>query len=335
MDVMEKWKKSVIHLECAADSQSLTSLSLLKLMERVDKGEISQEEFAEKVSAGKRDLRYHGTAIFLQHDCRRYLFTARHVVYDKVAAERELKEQEERMGGSSGLGDMILLKTAREAAANRFFSIVFRVPSLQEVLARGQRFVPQFLMNLGAGTSWSVPYTFSRPGLDLAIISLDQRDSKFADELLTLGYIPLSMQDLSDGPSAEAADVFTVGYPAATAIVEEMTLPPAQANWASKYSSIPTFAFGKVSMLVDERDFFWCDMSIFPGNSGGPVVENDKMVGIVSAQPTIPSDVHAAGGQQLPLVAYTRIPFGKMIKAKFIKELLEAQIGKDKAFSRK
>jgi CBS domain-containing protein len=30
--------------------------------------------------------------------------------------------------------------------------------------------------------------------------------------------------------------------------------------------------------------FFWADMSIYPGNSGGPVVEDGKLVGVVSAQ---------------------------------------------------
>lgn len=62
-------------------------------------------------------------------------------------------------------------------------------------------------------------------------------------------------------------------------------------------------------------------MSIYPGNSGGPIIEVDKIVGIVSAQPTIPVEE----SEELR----TRIPFGKIIKAKFIAELLSIQEQKD------
>ena len=34
-------------------------------------------------------------------------------------------------------------------------------------------------------------------------------------------------------------------------------------------------------MLHNTLPFFWADMSIYPGNSGGPVVANDRLVGIV------------------------------------------------------
>jgi hypothetical protein len=74
-------------------------------------------------------------------------------------------------------------------------------------------------------------------------------------------------------------------------------------------------------MVHDELPFFWADMSIYPGNSGGPVIEGDKIVGIVSGQPTIPVE----DSEKLR----TRIPFGKIIKAKFIADLLSIQEQKD------
>ena len=75
-------------------------------------------------------------------------------------------------------------------------------------------------------------------------------------------------------------------------------------------------------MLHNELPFCWVDMSIYPGNSGGPVIEGGKIVGIVSGQPTIPVEE----SEKLR----TRIPFGKIIKAKFIPELLAIQEQKDK-----
>jgi len=320
----EDWKKAVVHLECATDSEHFYDRikRMDELREKLDQGEISQEEFGHEITSRSRDLRYHGTALFISHNKRRYLLTARHVLFDKISADREYKEEPERTKSQPDNTLQFMLPYTKERALNKIFSIIFRVPSLDEVLQKGAKAHKEFLMNLGAGTSDSVPYTFSAPELDLALISLDQRDSKFADQLIELGYESISSNLIDDSPSSEGADVFSVGFPSATALIGQMSQHPASAHWASSYYSLPVFAFGKVSMLHAELPLYWCDMSIYPGNSGGPVIENGKLVGIVSAQATLPID-------EAPNVK-TRIPFGKIIKTSFVKELLEIQEQKDK-----
>lgn len=67
---------------------------------------------------------------------------------------------------------------------------------------------------------------------------------------------------------------------------------------------------------------FWADISIYPGNSGGPVIANNRLVGIVSAQAMLPID-------DVPHVR-TRIPFGRIIKASYVRDLLKEQIQKDR-----
>jgi S1-C subfamily serine protease len=176
-------------------------------------------------------------------------------------------------------------------------------------------------MNLGAGDSFTVPYTYSTPDLDLALVSLDQKDSRYAEQLIDLGYEPISSDLIDESPSSEGADIFTVGFPSATALIRQVSQHPASAHWASSYISLPVFAFGKVSMLHEMLPFYWSDMSIFPGNSGGPVIENGKLVGVVSAQATLPID-------DVPNVR-TRIPFGKIIKTVYVKGLLDIQEQKD------
>jgi len=323
MHVYEKWKKAVVHLECATDSEHFYDRinRIDQLHKKLHNGEISLEEFSKELSNGSRDIRYHGTALFLLHNERRYLLTARHVVFDEVSAEREYEEECERAKLYPENSQDHILQSAKEHALNRIFSIIFRVPSLDEVLHNGANTTREFLMNLGAGTSFSVPYTFSSPELDLAIISLDQRNSRFAEQLIDLGYEPISSDLVVDSPSSEGADVFTVGFPSTTALIGQLSMHPALAHWSSSYFSLPVFSFGKVSMLHDELPFYWCDMSIFPGNSGGPVIENGKLVGVVSAQATLPID-------EAPNIK-TRIPFAKIIKAYYVKELLQIQERKD------
>lgn len=320
---MDKWKKSVVHLECATDSEHIYDRikRIDRLREEMDEGKIDREHFAKLISDKSRDIRYHGTAIFLVHGSRRYMVSARHVLWDKYSAKREYQEELDRTQERQSQIPEILREYFDQRYEDNIFNIIFRVPSLDEVLQPTFDHNRAFLMNLGAGTSFTVPYTFSKPVLDLAIVSLDQRDSRFGDELIRLGYDPIATEELGLEPSQEGAEVFTVGYPSSTALLGQTNQPAALTQWSSSYFSLPSFSFGRVSMLHDELPFFWADMSIYPGNSGGPVIENNKIVGIVSSQPTIPVEESEK--------FRTRIPFGKIIKAKFIADLISIQEQKD------
>jgi hypothetical protein len=316
---MGKWKKAVIHLECATDSEHFYDRikRIEVLRNELEEGKITHAEFAEQISTKSRDIRYHGTAIFLSHHSKRYLITARHVLWDKHSAEREYQEELDRAQRCPEHMRPSLIELAKERAIDKIFGIVFRVPSLDEVLQGYSNRDRAFLMNLGAGTSFTVPYTFSSPDLDIAVVSLDQRDSRFADELISKGYESITLSDIGGAPSREGAEVYTVGYPSPTALLGQIGQHPAVAHWSSSYFSLPTFSFGRVSMLHDALPFFWVDMSIYPGHSGGPIIENDKLVGIVSGQPTIPVEEDER--------LRTRIPFGKIVKASHVPEILFTQ----------
>ncbi len=306
----------MVHLECAADSVRIDSL-----WKKLSEGEISREEFEKQLSGGTRDIRYHGTGVFLKHNERRYLITARHVLWDEDSAKTKYQEEPYKALGKSEQLPDIVLEHMEQMVNDTIFSIIFRVPSFNEILQDSFVIDRSFLMNLGAGTSFSVPYTFSKPELDLAVISLDQRDSKFADNLISIGHVPITLDDIGEEPSKEGSEVFSVGFPSSTALLGQISQNADLINWSSSYFSLPTFSFGHISTLHGSLPFFWVDMSIYPGNSGGPIIEGNKIVGIVSGQPTIPVEE----SEKLR----TRIPFGKIIKAKFIADLLSIQEKKD------
>jgi hypothetical protein len=315
MTSSQDWKKAVIHLESAGDLKFFEERNAEwhELGEEARSGEISASDWSDRISKIAKEgraMRFQGTALFLEHESHRYLITARHVLDEIIA--RCLNRGADPIPG--------------QLAEKRIFPIIFRVPTLDELITMPLDYVQPFLMNLGAGTTWMQPYTFlDYPQSDLAIISLDAARpdlAVFATELINWGYAPISSSDILDGPSMEEADVYTIGFPRNISIILERKLPPEIESWSSSDVSLPAYSFGKVSMLHPNLPYFWVDMSIFPGNSGGPVIENDKLVGIISAQPVVIVD-------DKPDIQ-VRAPFAKVYKSKFINDLLAEQIEKDK-----
>lgn len=363
----DEWKMAVVHLECATDSQSLNERIHLQdeLWKKLDKGEISADQYmkstSEIFSKNFRAKRFQGTAIFIEHDSRYFLLTARHVLYDEISARSILSDER------------IPSEIRDRMAKDKIYNIIFRIPSYDEFL-QARRPIIQIvgagnvilrepsgdeppptsgpimlepLMNLGAGTSDMLPYTFSGSEIDLAVISLrnDPFVARFTQQLFASGYSPISSADILDEPSAEGADIYTIGYPDSISTLGEFELPLAMKFWASSFYSLPASSFGKVSMLHDELPYFWGDMSIFPGNSGGPVIENGNLVGIVVAQPPVKLTQNEAlalekESEDEKMVDYviktimrtgitSRGPFANITKSKFVMDLLTEQIKKD------
>lgn len=324
-DPLASWKNAVIHLECAADSEHWLDRQnkIEELMPKLQSGELSLEEFGEATSGNSRDIRYHGTALFIRHNDRHYLVTARHVVFDKHSAEGAQRADLDFYKDMPFETQNDLMKSNKKRYDNHIFNIIFRVPSYNEYVSTGGIGHREFLMNLGAGPYDMVPYSYSDSELDLAVISLDMRDSKFASELIQLGYSPIPSEFIGEEPSHEGADVFTVGFPESTAVLGQIPQTRASLNWSAGAFSLPVFSFGKVSMLNELLSFYWVDMSIYPGNSGGPIIESNSLVGVVSGQAVVPMD------NEDEVQSFIRIPFGKIIKAKHVKELLDIQAEKD------
>jgi hypothetical protein len=345
-DVLEKWKKAVVHLEGASDSIGLSERAdrWRKLAERLEKGEIAFEEMVRlernDSMKGSRDVRFQGTATFLEYDTQHFLLTARHVLFDELGAKHRLLEMEKFFSTWPPWQREGLMAEEREQVLDTIFGIIFIVPSYDEIV-EGKPLSPErFLMNLGAGVSWAWPYTFSDPSIDLAIISLTRRNKSVAEQLLARGYRPVALNDIADGPSAEGADIFSVGYPEHMSVVGNRLLQPAEQQWASEYVSLPSFIFGRVSMANGRLPFFWCDFGPYPGQSGSPVVEDGKMVGVISGQGTSHDDVWMINRNpdtmsehpflNTDYVAETRIPFGLAFRAGLLRGLLDIQTQKSR-----
>jgi hypothetical protein len=159
MNEPERWKRAVIHIEGAADS--------MRLDERITRmkeiaGALSDPESPAGLQLDplpSRDLRFRGTAVFVADGEDRFLLTARHVVTDPEAAKRHSEGTR-----PESVRERDTEEERRDQLERWIFPIIFRVPSLDELLSQGGRVEGgEFLMNLQAGVPWMVPYSFSAP----------------------------------------------------------------------------------------------------------------------------------------------------------------------------
>ena len=264
---------------------------------------------------GIRDIRYTGTALFVKYKNHKYLITARHVLHDTLEASRYVKDAL----GWYKKGNLTIREDERKRiisdSEKRIFSIIYRVPNLSEYLSKTSPFSSYYppspvLMNLQAGVYERSAYTFSEPQIDLAVISLE-REGSFLRDLENNGYKPITIDSIWDKSLNEGDNLFCIGYPVTTSPMVKME---GNLAWNASYVSLPTISFGKVAMNNSFLHFFWGDVSIYPGNSGGPVISQDTLVGIISAQPFWKNQ---------------NIPFAYIIKIQFLRDLLEEQIEKD------
>ena len=365
---IERWKKAVIHLECATDSLSPEQRAryMSQLREQFEKGEIDRDEFIERSGLGSRDIRAWGTAIFLAHSGVRYLVTARHVLWDKTAAERQAAQLDIRN------------PVFRRLVESRIFNLILRVRSLDEVLGKDftkpitykdldelqycyavikevYRLFP-VVFSLGRVnfdqdqegnpvadilvTAARRTYDFrGRPTLTaVASATTDDRGTYRifwvdpGDYYVSAGYAPVTFEDVADGPSSEGDPIFSVGFPAATALLGELPLFGGLRNWSSSYVSLPVFSYGHVGMLHAGLPSFWADISIWPGNSGGPIIGDKKIVGIVSSQATIPIEPGSYGQQASE--QRIRILFARAIKPRPVREMIAVLEDRMRAFPR-
>ena len=321
----EEWKKAVVHLEVAGDSQSWQKRieRLNEIRKTRKKGGVTASELSKILYGSMHDIRRQGTAIFLKHELRYYLITARHLVHDKQTAKREFNEKVQGLEGSKASFKRAVIAELQRIADYRMYNVVFRVPLLDDIISGREMEHINFLTQF-------TPHTFSIPDLDLAVISLNGGYQHFADHLLSSGHKPISLDNISDGPSGEGVEVYCVGYPGAVAILGRKRTGTVENRLSSSLFSLPSFAFGRVSMLHNALPFFYCDISIYPGNSGGPIVEGGELVGIVSGQPAIPIAEKSNGRLKNAEGLFSRIPFGKIIKANFIKKLLGIHMNRDR-----
>lgn len=261
---MKIWRNSVIHFEGAQNIEQV------------------QNRIRRLSTPGQDNASIGGAAVFIEHQRKHYLLTSRDVVHDSILA-RQIRQGIENSSSNALALEIRSSKdlSAEAEAQAAIYQILFRIPSLQELKGNGGLASPAFLMGLGESDLASRAYTFSDSDLNLAVISLNRSGSRFAEDLLKSGYKPVSSTRIGQPPSSSDLEIFTVGYPVMTALSSRLNVAIEEAKWAGALASVPTYSCGYIVGFSQDDPVFECEFAMNIANSGGPVIENNMLIGLL------------------------------------------------------
>lgn len=246
--VINKWVHAVVNIQGnpsyrAADEQ---------LRGQMREGKIDWDTYRKRSDSlrGPGNF-YTGTAIFLKHNNSHYLLTARHVVADPTASD-----------------------------TNDIFQKIILIENDSTINREDEKV---YLMNLGSGLPSMRPYIFSSVSEDLAIINLDKSsmEREFKNTLINRGYVPIEIKDIDTVFDVENTDnLLAIGFPQESFIARKRVT---STTWESELISLAVVSRGTVLNKNSSSNFFEGSIFYYHGNSGGPVISKNRLVGIVSA----------------------------------------------------
>lgn len=131
-----------------------------------------------------------------------------------------------------------------------------------------------YLLNLTTGFSKYKPFILSSDDLDLGIISFQKNGYKaIVAYLMQIGVVPMPIISIQEG-RGPGNGIFTIGFPGLS---------------GSKKAELSNGKMGSA-----DKSSFTAEMPVYPGNSGGPVIMNNKLIGILGYPAGITNKTDAA-----------------------------------------
>jgi hypothetical protein len=190
-----------------------------------------------------------GTAIFIKYKDRHYLLTARHVLEDPLSKTK-----------GSIFRQLIIRENGTATVDNRSLHTSH--------------------INLSHHR-----YYFSSPEVDLAaweIVPGNLPENNMLKTLLALGYVPITIDDIDSICDLKMNDpIYAFGFPELS-LYHQKPFDRTLWHWSSPTVTLPLVSKGIVSNPHTGQHYFYGDIFVYHGNSGGPIVRNNKLIGIVS-----------------------------------------------------
>lgn len=245
-----------------------------------------------------------GTAIYLKHNDEYYLLTARHVVEDThpTIYSRRIIPNSTR---NTIAKKILIVENLNQLGTNKI-----EYDQFGNVYETGD----ENIVIMGLGTGIVDKFIFSSKDIDLAIINLSLEYQDVINTLNKRGYIPITINDIdTSGFTLDGEDVFAIGFPTESTVARYEPSPIS--NWRSEAVSLPIVSMGKTK-ISNHTNFLEASIFVYHGYSGGPLIRNNKLVGVVHGGPYEEKKIDSP---KLPRYLLHHILF---VKAKFIPNLL-------------
>ena len=298
---INKWIHATVNISCFPHNTRLKNNISGKLLS----GQISMNEYRKRIDSIDRNYSLRlGAAIFLKAEGRHYLLTAGHLLSDSTAL---LPNQ---------ICKNILLVRNLSIPDSIFDAGNFSSED-SGTWRRGK-----FNLELPETPYDSSFYIFSESGNDdLCIVDLDagKNGKEFTGTLYQTGYIPVSVTDININCSIRTKqDILAIGYPDEAVFDYSASLPQADILRKSNRVSLPMVTKGQIASVSDTSNYFDSNIFVYKGNSGGPVIANNQLVGIVHGYST--NKIKSAYSRSLNQYVYWH---AYMIKSSLILPLLK------------
>lgn len=293
-DVLSKWTKAVVNLETQANFLTSKLFVEIQLTQRKDPSAYSRA-FLKNLQDSLFRVRRAGTAIYFLFKKKHYLITARHVLEDTAAYQ-----------------------------GPEIYSWIFLRPN-GSPLYDGKEIeqdtnYTHYLQLTGAMKLNQIPFIFSTTKADLAIISLDDIPYYGIQFIYTLdrkGYVPITLSDIDTlGEIKKDDHLLSLGFPNFSE-VQRKHLPMTYLHAQSFAVTVPVVTKGVVEAFArDTSETFTGNIFIYYGFSGGPVIKNNKLVGINHAYTTYREKIDESQ------INYCLVEYSVFSKTKYIMPML-------------
>lgn len=255
--IINKWIKACLNLE--ARPNFFVSKIWADWQQKIKEGSLNKQEVREVQENYRRKI-YRATGIFLLYKNKHYLITARHFLVDSESSLQNYVYERIFLGDNGSNA----LKTKSSKADS----------------------TPEVRYFDGHTSGNNPKYILSDEKRDIGIIALDDipvMGPQFVAMLYDKGYRPIKYIDIDSKENlVKNTPIIAIGFPTELSELKKYrkNIDSSINYWQSPFITIPVVSTGQIKNIYRDSVYFTGNIFSYHGNSGGPIICNNKLVGL-------------------------------------------------------
>jgi hypothetical protein len=288
--VIKKWELATINIE-AATSFFMEPSKNAEFQKKKDESNLtSAEKKQQLINLTRNKFASSGTAVFLIYEHIHFLITARHVLEDLNFPTPGFPYNQIFFPENANIAN----------SANFTPASLYLMPLDSNLHARN--------------------FIWSSKDTDLAIVALDAYPLGVSDlpkVLKDRGYEPIQISSIDTGYQSKKGDLtYSIGFPELSMLGKKASIDTFEV-FQSNDVTVPIVSVGKILEGKLPSKYVISDVFVYHGHSGGPLIHNNKLIGIVHGANL---EIRQANGTRLK--SYYFLNGNQFIKARYIMPLL-------------